>query len=229
MIEIAFGRPGNGKTLYTCKVIRDLCKRAVKIKKKYGFERKVWVNIPIAQWFKNLYPGVIIQWQDPIEFVKEKGIDIVYDEIAVDFGAAGWKDTPRELKDFFAQHRHLGVEIYANTQDYKDVDINIRRRVHRALLLKKMLGSRDPSPTMPPVKHVWGWIVGREVDPQQVEDDSEVKIDIMEMLIPKESFVITKFLCNMYDTEYLVKHHTWTYRHDKRICPDCGFEKIIHT
>lgn len=229
MIEIAFGRPGNGKTLYTCKLIKELADRAVRIKKKYGYDRKVWVNIPIAQWFKDLYPGVIVQWEDPNEFLDQKGIDVVYDEISVDFGANSWAATPRIFKDFFSQHRHIGIEIYANTQDYKDVDINIRRRVARALLLRKMCGSKDPSPTMPPVKHVWGWIVGREVDPQQVEDDPKIEMDILDRLIPKESFVITKYLCDMYDTEYLVKHHTWTYRHEKRICPECDFEKIIHT
>lgn len=229
MIEIAFGRPGNGKTLYTCRKIYQLCERAEKIKKKYGLERKVWVNLPLSNSFVERYQDVLRFWEDPNEFVGQKGIDVVYDEIAVDFGASAWKDTPQDLRAFFAQHRHYGVEIYANTQDYKDVDINIRRRVARALLLRKMCGSPDPSPTMPPIKHVWGWVIGRSVDPQQAEDEPKIQMDFLESILPTESFVITKFLCSMYDTEHVVSHHVWEYKHEKRICKDCGFEKIIHS
>jgi len=229
MIEIAFGRPGNGKTLYTCRKIYQLCERAEKIKRDYGLDRKVWVNLPLSPAFRERYQDTLVFWENPMEFIFQKGIDVVYDEIAVDFGASAWKDTPKDLKDFFAQHRHLGVEIYANTQDYKDVDINIRRRVARAILLRKMMGSPDPSPTMPPIKHVWGWVVGRSVDPQQAEDDQKIEMDLLEQIIPTESFLITKFLCDMYDTEYCVKHHSWTYKHETRRCNDCGFEKVIHS
>jgi len=74
-------------------------------------------------------------------------VDIAIDECNTLFPADGYKDLPEWLRNLFAQHRHRGIRILLLTQDYRAVDINIRRMLWAAYNVKKWIGSRDIAAT----------------------------------------------------------------------------------
>lgn len=170
------------------------------------------------------YAEHIIYWQDPMELIRLKDFDLFIDEIANYFPSDKWKDTHHEVRRMFSQHRKRGMEIFANTQDYRMVDINCRRMLSRVFQLYKVIGSRSPSATLPAVKHPWGLIANFELDPETLEDDKE-----KERISFPSFFFISKKLTSLYDTAEDIKPAPAPYlQHIARECADCDFTKVVH-
>jgi len=132
-------------------------------------------------------------------------VDIVIDEIANYLPADGWATTPRWLRKTFAQYRHRGLRIFANTQDYMAVDINFRRMVKVAYKVTKVFGSRDLSATLPDPRWIWGVIMKLQFDPDAIEgqgvhsDTLQNEAKILWFHVPI-FFSIKPRLVDMYDT-----------------------------
>jgi len=105
-------------------------------------------------------------------------VDILIDEGASLFPADGYKDTPMWMRKLWSQHRHNGIRIVMLTQDYRGIDINIRRMLWTAYHMTKVCGSRDISPTLPPLVKwtilnflnpfktvIWGLYYKRKISP----------------------------------------------------------------
>lgn len=223
MIELTFGRPGECKSLDQARVIEKLLKRALKCKKKYKLNRKVFVNLHMTVT-EELKP-FLFYYSDLFALIRETDCDIVIDEVSVFLPCDKWKDTHFEIRRMLAQHRKRGIEIYANTQDYRMVDINFRRMIHNAFIVRKGLGNRNPSSTLPPIKHIWGFYLKRDLDPAILEDlGSKVFISLPSFHLIRRKYV------NMYDTREDIKPGTPPpFHHQVRRCPECGFRKVIHS
>jgi len=214
-IVLIFARPGHGKSLETASIIRKLFNTYRYIEKKYPQlpHRAVFSNLRLSPALETKYlNNHLFYWENPRQLRycsrpdcwkgKEQhslhDVDVVIDELANYAPADGWKDLPRWLRKMFAQHRHRGIRIYANTQDYMAVDINFRRMVSKAYEVQKMMGSRDISATLPPIRYVWGVIIKREFDPAQIEEMG-VNAPLKRKGLPK-LLLITKRLIETYDT-----------------------------
>jgi len=162
--EIVEGAPGQGKSLYTAKLIKKLAKRNLKWAVKTGQIRKICTNITLNETFVDDYREFIHYWKSPTELVQMLDCDVIWDEIATELDSRNFANLPDELKIFLSQYRKRGVDIYANTQDFSMVDARARLMVTRVATLSKMIGSGDPSPTKPPVKRIWGLVAVREVE-----------------------------------------------------------------
>lgn len=113
MIKCYFGVPGCGKTTNLVKLARRELKR---LKKKY--EEIFTINFECD--------GCIpIEYNDLAEF-KFKNCLILIDEITMDADNRSFKTFPKEIRDFFILHRHLGIDIVYATQNYENVDKKIR-------------------------------------------------------------------------------------------------------
>lgn len=190
----------------------------------YGLKRIVAINFHLSKSITEKYKPFIKYWNDPMELITMKDFDLVIDEIANYFPSDKWKDTHHEVRRMFSQHRKRGMEIYANTQDYRMVDINCRRMLSTVFQLYKIVGSRSPSATLPEIKHPWGIIMQLELDPETLEDDKE-----KERLGWPEFFFITKKLTSLYDTTEDIKPAPPPhFHHIDRTCLSCGFAKQIH-
>jgi len=111
-------------------------------------------------------------------------VDIFIDEGATIFPSDSWSQTPLWLRVAWAQHRHRGIRMLMLTQDYMSIDINARRMLWRAYYMKKLIGSRDISPTLPPLhpwtiknffskkKLIWGVYSLQEFDPLVLKLDT---------------------------------------------------------
>ena len=222
MIELTIGRPGECKSLDQAKTIDWLLRRAYKTEKKYKLFRKVFVNLHLKVDAK--FSKYLFYFDDLFELTKEKDCDIVIDEIAVYLPSDKWKDTHFEVRRMLAQHRKRGIEIYANTQDFRMVDINFRRMIHKVFKVKKVIGNRNPSKTRPPIKHIWGVYIKRELDIELLEETDKKE----NFSIPNIEFIRRKFV-EMYDTTEDIKPvDPPPLHHYVRKCATCDFKKTYH-
>lgn len=209
-IQLSYGRPGEGKSLDQARTALRLMREYQRTEKRYPTlpRRQLWSNQKFSEAIekKELYDAVsnpnghLHYWQHPRQLRDLRDVDILWDEIGAHLPADSFKDTPAWMRAMFAQHRKRGNRIFANTQDYKAVDINFRRMVARAFKLKKMIGSRDISVSLPPVKRVWGLVVKREFDPAAIEVEKNIeKLEVEGSGLPS-FFFITRRLTDAYDT-----------------------------
>lgn len=157
-------------------------------------------------------------------------IDIVIDELPNYCPSDGWKELPRWFRKLFAQHRHRGIRIYANTQDYKAVDINYRRMVTDAYRVDKIFSSRDISATLPPVRFIFGLIVQRQFNPDELEERGGRDESVKEVQGMPKFFFLTRRLVETYDTQQdIPAYEPEGYEHRELQCLDgCGFKHVTH-
>lgn len=210
-IYMTWAKPGQGKSIDLARQIHKLLyKEYPRTRKKYPNlpERSVWSNVKLNKEIEDQELGKhLFYWTDPRQLKDLRDVDICIDEIANYCPADGWKDLPRWMRNIFSQHRKRGLRIFANTQDYKAVDINFRRMVIHAYHVQTYLKSRNISATMPPPWFVHGVVIKREFDPQDVEElgitssrlrDSEQREEY-QLGIPSFFFLRKKWI-DIYDT-----------------------------
>jgi len=242
MFDFTFGEPGSGKSIAQAELVLELLKRSVKIEKKYKgkvkemtFPREVWCNFHLSPNLTAKYKDRLVLWHNweqmvftdyPKNSIVRRNFDCIWDEIAVEIPADRWKDTDLELRRFFAQHRKRGIEIYANSQDWKMVDINARRMIHRVHETIKVLGSRDPSATLPPIQKPWGIILKWDIDKELIKESQAEKKKVG--FLPGLTF-ISKKLVNAYDTTEDIAATERILKHSTRKCGICNFERTFHS
>jgi len=193
--EIIEGSPGQGKSLYTARITRQLLKRNEKWFKKSGIIRKVSTNMKLAPEIEKQYGQFLQYWQNTDEICGMRDTDLIWDEIATELDSRNFANLSEELKRFLSQYRKRGVDIYANTQDFSMIDARARLMVTRVATLTKLFGSPDPSPTKPQVNNVYGVVMIRDVINFK-EDKPEFK---KYGLIPTFFFIDQEDI-EMYDT-----------------------------
>lgn len=229
--EIIEGAPGQGKSLYTASKVEDLLRRNKKWKQKSGVVRKIASNIKFSEAFEKKAEGFLLYWTNTQQLVGLRDVDIVWDEIATELDSRNWVNLDDEMKRFLSQYRKRGVDIYANTQDFSMIDARARLMITSVKSLSKIIGSRDPTPTKPPIKYIWGIVMIREVTNYKETEPDKKKYS----LIP-DFLLITKSLCDIYDTRQDIKQGELPrLRHVVRYCEhygeaghDCSFHKVSH-
>jgi len=181
------------------------------------------------------------------------GAYVIFDDIATIIPADGWVNTPIWLRKTFTQARHFGIRILANCQDPFSTDVNFRRYTDMCYRFKKIIGSRDPDETKPPVKNIWGFYIRRKVAAEvlwKYGDISGAELSAMrersrdgkstsKSLALAKSFIgwpywIGKKICSIYDTTQDVPEYVPSgYSHIEIKCkdpahPDCGYIKQMH-
>lgn len=195
IFEIIEGAPGQGKSLYTARTTKTLLKRNKRWYTQSGIVRKIASNIKFSPEFEKEAEGFLMYWTDPAELVKLRDVDVIWDEIATELDARSYMNLSDELKRFLSQYRKRGIDIYANTQDFSMIDARARLMVTRVATLLKVIGSRDPSPTKPPIKYIWGLVFVRDVKNFKTTDPEKKKYG----LIPS-FFLIDRLDVEIYDT-----------------------------
>lgn len=224
-IYIYNGLPGSGKTTKLASVAISLFKTNKKIFEKYGRRRMIISNMKFSEKIETEYTGFYTYWNDLDELIKFKDCDIIIDEIQVYFDSSQWKELGLDIKRFLQIHRHLGINIYGTTQDFKMVDIAMRRLTKKAYWCRKMIGSRDISATLPDIKNPWGLIMLREIEFESFTSDvQEYKF----ALIPEFLF-ITKKLTEYFNTREEIENQSiGKLKHKIKKCSECGLTKIYH-
>lgn len=223
-ITIYTGLPGSGKSLRTAKATLFLLQRNKRWYKKSKILRKVMTNIKLSEAVEKKFEGFYQYWKDPEELINFKECDVIIDEIATYFDSTQWKEMSLDIKRWLQLHRHFGVEIYGNTQTFSTIDISFRRLTDELYLLKKLVGSREPSNTRPPIRHIWGIILIRKLDARNYkEEEQENKAYGFTLMF------YGKDLTQVYNTKQeLEKGSSPPLRHIERYCEVCGKKHIFH-
>lgn len=168
--ECIEGRPGQGKSLYTARVARKLLKRNQKFYERTGVVRQIVSNIKFSDKFEEEAGQFLRYWSRVDEIVDLRDCDLLWDEIATELDSRNFVNLSDELKRFLSQYRKRGVDIYSNTQDFSMIDQRARLMITRVVTLHKLIGSRDPSPTKPPIKRIWGVVLILDVSNWKADD-----------------------------------------------------------
>lgn len=228
-ITVISGRPGAGKSLLLAQKILDVLKRNERWEKKSGILRPVHTNLRLNEKLEKKFERFLRFWTDPLELVKVQDADVFIDEIARYFDANQWKETGLEVKAWLQQHRKIGVEIYGNAQDFSQVDIAFRRMTSDLFYLVKIISSRDPSPTRPPVRWIWGLSMIYTISPVDYKEDSK------ENKSKWHSFMfINRERTEVFDTRQKILAGKFPpYKHIERFCEhgaNCSehYSRILH-
>lgn len=224
-ITIYTGKPGSGKTAGLAKKLLEVAERNVRWKKKTGKTRFIYSNTKITKKYEEKYKDFLKYWSEPRELTPLLDSDVFWDEMPAHLDATAWADMSFELKRWLQQHRKRGVEIWGTAQSFSQVDISARRLVSTLKWLSKKMGSPDPSPTSPPLKHIWGWGIARDVDPIDFDEDKPTFIGLPSF------YLISRSLCETFDTRQDITVGEYPpMRHMFRVCerPGCKFVRVTH-
>lgn len=244
MKVIFSGLEGTGKTLYLAETMERVAKRNwkwySKEAKKYDAgltkilprTRPIVSNIRFSEEFVEdckQHNVPIIYWDILDDLLKYRDCDVVIDEVGNYFDSRLWADLSLDVRRYFAQADKLGVEIYGTAQDFAQVDKSFRRLTTDLLHLVKVVGSRRPSATRPPVKYIWGIVAKFRLDPQGYEEDKKKYLSYIPSF-----FFIKRSSCELFDTSQEIKGGNYSpLRHIERTCSDPShghkpFVKVIH-
>ena len=228
-IDVFTGRAGSGKTSILSQRLLEILARNKRYQKKTGVLRKVHLNFPIAQKYETQYKEFLVYHDNETfvqEMVKLEDCDIFIDELLYHFDATMWKELGQGPKRFLAIHRHLGIEIYATSQDFAQVDIAFRRLTDRLFYLVKLASSREPSATRPPVKFIWGISMIYTIPPTDYKEDQKENKTSFHWV-----FIHTRAKCEVYDTRQKYAPGAMPpLKHIDRTCedPNCTFHRVLH-
>lgn len=171
----------------------------------------------------------IVYWRSLEEIKDMVECDIICDEIGKFFDSRFWEKLSLDIRNWLSEGAKQGIHWYGGAQDFAQVDKSFRRLVQPGDLIQvtKIVGSRRPSATMPPVKHIWGIMILRELDPQGYNED---KKKFESSGFPSVRF-IHRETCEIFNTNARIKFESQiTLRHMDAFCQksDCSFHKIIH-
>jgi len=225
MISLVTGLPGASKSFMCAQKTVELVKRNHRWYKRTGVVRQVRSNLVLSDEFTsfaNAEHDFLTYWEDPEELPSMNNCDVIWEEMGAHVDSRSWEQLPLQLRRWLQQHRHRGVQIWGNCQDFSDIDVAVRRLVARLLVLVKIIGTRDPSPTTPPSKFIFAVIARFEVDPRKYEDGYKNGVfDGIEF--------VTRKGVELYSMHNDIKPGKYPpLQHRQRVCPDCKFVKIVH-
>ena len=222
MKVIFSGLEGSGKSYKLAETAAFLLYRNSKWNKITGKSRPIVSNMLFAQQFiqEAQEQGVEIKyWKDLDDLVLLTEADIICDEVGNYFDARMWADLSLDVRRWLTQGSKTGIEFYGGAQDFAQVDKAFRRLVSPGDLLHitKLVGSRRPSATKPPVTRIWGLCAVRKLDPLGYDED---KKQFSGGIIPS-FFFIRKEICEIFDTgQKIVRSKPPLLRHIEQWCED---------
>ena len=229
------GLEDSGKSLKLAKTVSNLVARNARWFKASGKQRAIWSNMRFSDNFfhyANDHMGVPLHyWKDLDQIIFKDDIDIIMDEVGNYFDARRFAELSSDARRWLTQSSKRGVEIYGACQDFSQIDVAFRRLVGgRGGLfhIRKVIGSRRPSATKPPVKVIWGVCSINELDP--IGYDSASSLFKPKGLFPS-FFTIERKYCEIFDTKQKIeKGEPPLLRHTQRKCeaPDCTFVRVSH-
>jgi hypothetical protein len=228
---LAEGPPGQGKSLYTARITRNLAERNLKWHAQGRPLRHVYSNLQYKEEFEQFYSPAIKYWRSLDELTTLYDVDIVWDEIATELDSRSWAMLSHDVLRMLSQYRKRGLDIYANTQDFNMVDSRARIMFSEVVVLRKVIGSPDPSASKPVVKHPWGLIMKRDLyNFRRLTPETKREYGFPGF------FTIRSMDCDIYDTRQDITatalpklRHVVQYceHHDDPSHP-CVYEKISH-
>jgi len=169
------GKESQGKSLMLSKKAHEIMMRNAKWVKMGLPPRTMVFNQPMSPVFEKQIKskGIgFLQVKNISDFLFLEQIDLFLDEIIKYFPARGSEPLTAEQMHFLSQGAKSGIQIYGASQDFSQVHKQFRLLTNQVFIVKKIIGSRRPMKTAPPVKNIWGLCYARSVTPESFKGDS---------------------------------------------------------
>jgi len=247
MIEIYTGLPGSGKSTLLARTALRILRRNEKWYKNQvknwqsmkvpsaGLElpkparRVLYTNLKLSDRIMDRYAEGIGSWVDLRELLPLRDVDVLIDEVATYFDSRQFQTLSTEMRRWLQQHRKFGIEIFGTAQDFAQVDIAFRRLTSRLLYIRKLIGTRDISPTRPAPRFVFVLSMTYDLDPT-IYDEQKSKFAIKSALpVP---MLITKDDVTVFDTRAeVLASKPIPLKHIMRVCElnECPYKSVQHT
>jgi len=195
-------------------------------KEPLPIKRKIVSNITYSKSLEDYAKSKGIEiyyWKDIEELESFTECDLFIDEVGAYFDSRTFADLPLTTRLWLAQAQKLGVYIYAGAQDWGQIDVSFRRLVNKLYELKKFIGTRRPSKSIPAGKHPWAIILAWRVAPESSSDSSELRTLSM---VP-ELHVATKKSFDRFDTNARISNSAPPpLKKITRVCPEDGYTRV---
>lgn len=204
MKKVYTGIESSGKSLQLSINAEEVLQRNIKWLKITGIPRLMAFNQPMSPAFVERVKSSGIGYKEfkhLNEILNLEEVDIFIDELIKFFPANGTNSLSREQLDFITQGAKTGVHLYGASQDFSQVHKQFRLLVNEVYVVTKLIGSRRPMKTAPPVKRIWGLCMMRSVRPSSFKGDSATMESLN--LIP-HFFTIRKEDTDRFDTSYKI-------------------------
>lgn len=227
MKTVYVGLEGSGKSLLMGRETERIVHRNHHWLKITGIPRPIISNITYSpkfiQWAKS--KGVEIKkWQHIEELEHMSECDLIIDELATYFDSRLFADLPLSTRLWLAQAQKLGVYIYGGAQDFSQVDKAFRVLCTKVYEVKKVIGSRRPCKTSPPIKRVWAFAMLWEIDPREFAgDQSEMKTV---SIVPSPLWFSRKDVERFDTNSRVAMSSPPPLRKITRVCPEDGYTRV---
>jgi len=226
--KVYVGLESSGKSLLMAQELKENIDRNAIWFKITGLPRPIFTNMALSssliEYAKS--KGVeILEWSDLWDLVYMSECDLYIDEIGTYFDSRTYADLPLDVRLWLGQAEKLGVQIVGGAQDYFQVDISYRRLVKKVYEVKKVIGSKRPMKTSPPVRRVWGVMFLWELDARSASQagNQEAMKSINFLGLPALRS-IKKSNVALFDTNVRVRlSNPPPLRKIVRICPEDGY------
>ena len=197
------GLESAGKSLMLSKKAEEIFQRNAKWFRETGLPRTMFFNMPMSEDFIERLEnnGVIYkEFRQLEEILFQEECDIFIDEVLKFFPSSGSSSLTNEQLHFITQGEKSGISVYGTSQDFSQVHKQFRRLIQEVWVVSKIIGSRRPMKTAPPIKRIWGLCMARPVNPRTFSGDDAT----MDALGFPTFFTIRKEDTMRYNTSYKV-------------------------
>lgn len=129
MISAILGNPGEGKSVSSAKLIKELLDSGV----------RVYTNLHLKESRRNYYYFSLDDYE--IVYSIKDGV-VILDEGQFILDAREWANLPKAFRQLLQKGRHEGLDFVIITQNMKQVDVSAQRLVHEAFVLRKIVEIR---------------------------------------------------------------------------------------
>jgi len=228
MKQVWTGIESSGKSLQLSKRAEEVLLRNIAWLKATGIPRTMAFNSPMSPAFIRRIEKAGIKYlfyKNLDEILHLTETDVFMDELIKFFPASGSTSLSNEQLHFITQGAKSGVNLYAASQDLSQVHKQLRLLVNEVYVVSKIIGSRRPMKTAPPVKRIWGICFMREVLPQSFKGDSVS----METVGFPHLFLIRRVDTDRFDTSYKIPLSSLPVKRLRKqveVCDEDGFKRV---
>jgi hypothetical protein len=229
------GIESSGKSLLLSRQAEIVRLRNKRWFKKTGLKRTMAFNTPMSQKFIdeiNQY-SVYLFFRNLDDIIYLEECDIFIDEV-IKYFPASQNSLSNEQLHFITQGAKSGICLWGASQDFSQVHKQFRRLVNEVFVVKKLVGSKRPMKTAPPVHFVWGICSKCPVQPQSFKGDDS---SMVELTTGWYSFALFKFFfilqCDIerFDTSFKIpmsKLPVKKVRKQVEICDEDGHTRAYY-
>lgn len=229
--KVYVGLESSGKSLLMSREFEENLYRNYRWLQITGIPRPIYYNISISQSMIDLAAELgipIHKWTNIWDLVSMSECDLYIDELATYFDSRFYQDLPLDVRLWLSQAEKMGVQIVGATQDYFMIDISFRRLVKQLHEVHKVVGSRRPMKTAPPVNIVWGIMFVWNLDPRSAAkagNQEEMKTSGI-FNIPKVTWLKKKDTKRFNTQTRVALSEPPPLKKYVRVCPEDGFRRV---